>query len=680
MTEHSLTINFGLGKSLVDPYWLRMELVEPDDGQMTVGEAAEFIDSLYDTSICGEVDSQPEPEKPDGTDWDRALDLLTLPTCDALAAFEEAGDPGAYDVQIRVYRSHQGEVYKLVLSNGSVTGGPARTEEDRVITLDIENQSSITLDTPIVRNLFAAWQGVDGPDIHVVGNTFYWEGNFTGVLRAEFVTVFDLISIHVTGIENTESEVITGSSPEGWLGEGWYSGSEDGDELDEVKDIKCACLAFYHYMYELLVLSKPETDESVEEEEAAAICRYAGSTHVEGDAGLGDDEEWTREACIAECNERYADSSYLSKCLEYCNRVCFKNVKYNTICACGGDKSTATEKEPTPCPPGYNTGSTLSGEAEAGGEKYIDCGVDDVNDPAFYEQKCCDEWSDLFGDTPLPLCEEHHAPFTGQPPTEKQTQDIKQAHGNNAKIIPVGPLEGKCGEIITTQDVGQQDCCDEVSQLLWDYDNSAVTVTPGSFAVVLVTGGTLPLNVSVRGDGFWLDAAHTIRDGIVNGRSIEIHADADACGAAAVGIDDGCSSVSSYVRSTEGHWVELDKALAPCGSDATAYVGTSYHDFEMDNGKYKITERIYDHHPNLCRPNPWPDGNCTVGNTLEFCLNFKSMVALMSWKYLASTGCPNNSGHMIAFRDDYIFDPENGTYQYVTCLTPVSYGYYEWVC
>jgi hypothetical protein len=106
--------------------------------------------------------------------------------------------------------------------------------------------------------------------------------------------------------------------------------------------------------------------------------------------------------------------------------------------------------------------------------------------------------------------------------------------------------------------------CDDVTPLVWDHENSVSILDVNSSGTIYVTGGTLPLTVQVSGQGFWLDPEYTIRDSVVNGRSIGIYADGDACGAATIYIINGCSSVTGGIRSTNGRWDTEQISLNDC--------------------------------------------------------------------------------------------------------------------
>lgn len=105
--------------------------------------------------------------------------------------------------------------------------------------------------------------------------------------------------------------------------------------------------------------------------------------------------------------------------------------------------------------------------------------------------------------------------------------------------------------------------CDGIEPLAWETDLVETTsVAPSSSVVIFVTGGKLPLQISVGGKGFWLDADHNLRNGVVNSRAITIYTDEDACGSAQISVTDGCTSVTETILSTSGKWVYLE--TLPC--------------------------------------------------------------------------------------------------------------------
>lgn len=542
---------------MLDPYWLRMEVVEPPDIEMTIAEAADFIDELYGTSICGEEDIEINPithdvEEPTATDWDRAFDTINLVACQALSS-EAAGDSGAYDTQIKVFRSHRRELYKLVLSNGTA-GAPQLTTERISVVLDIEEQSSITLESPIISRPVISWSGGGGPSISIIGNTLTWGGVYTGTLLAEYNTEYDLINIHVNGIVNTTPQIITGTDNT-WLGTGWYSGDEDGSEITDIQNIECSVLAFYHYQYEELILNSPD-DEGVSDTDLEEICDYADTTHSDGDVTFKG-PDISEEACIKSCDRSHSSwSQSLQDCYDACKKSCYKRVRYNEFCECGGDDmGDNTDQYPVPCPPGFSDGSNVNpgAAAEEGGIRFIDCdNSDGIADPEFYENRCCIPPEDADN---LPDCIESYGPYTGKSLTADEAQAIIQQYGSKTKIIMVGPATGACGKTITTQDIPTENCCEFVDPIVWDDENSVEVLAPLHNGYVSVTGGADILTWSVRGLDITFEGGY--RD-VVAGRTVRLIAGEDFCGSCNITVDDTCSSVTGLVMSTIGEWVLLE--------------------------------------------------------------------------------------------------------------------------
>jgi hypothetical protein len=583
MSERSLTISYQNRSTVDDPYWLRMQVHEDEPNTVTVGEAADIIDELYSTSPCDDEPTPEEIEEPTGSVWDKAFDKTKLVSCDNLDAMDT--DPGAYDVKIRVYRSHQDEVYKLVLSNG-IAQRPIRVEDQEVEILEVEDSYSVTLKSPVYKNFKAVWTDIDGPRIKRNGNTLSWSVKTTGTLRVEYGTIYDLVDIHVTGQHTDQSALFGTVDP--WMGTGWYSGSEVDDQLDSIQDTECQVLAFYHYQYESLTLTKPETDSSISSTDLEEICQYAGTVHRGDSNGFGDGRY-----DVDDCKEACGDDE---TCKKDCEKVCYKTIKYTTVCKCGGHESDTRTQVPVQCPPGYNTGSDVDGGAEEyGGTKYIDCGVDEVSDKQFYEDRCCEPWSFRNADgseRDLPECYELYEPFPALRDIDKDS--LVEEYGENINIIAVGPVEDRCGDIVTEQNVPKKQCCDEIEPITWDYDNSAVAITPGSSGIVFVKGGKGPYTWKVRGDGFYLDDKYTIRDGVTSTGQLRIYLDTGSCGPCSVYVADGCSSVSESVRSTAGEWVKV--------FDSSVDSGGGYHHASLWIKEYDYRKYI------LGLPNP-PEGN-----------------------------------------------------------------------
>jgi len=103
--------------------------------------------------------------------------------------------------------------------------------------------------------------------------------------------------------------------------------------------------------------------------------------------------------------------------------------------------------------------------------------------------------------------------------------------------------------------VSQCTQCEGLEDLAWSEGNPE-TIAPGGSVSLSVSGDKAPYTWSVGGTGFWFDAEHTITTIEDAGTSVNLYADADACGAATVTATGGCGTgVTGHVRCTTGKWV-----------------------------------------------------------------------------------------------------------------------------
>lgn len=557
MNEHQLSLNLVAAGVLIDPYWFNMEIKKDalQDG-MTVAEAATVIDATYNIKACEPAETQqhdiwtPTDSGTNKNIWTDAKNTIAeaADTLEAKKRFAASlsdytqncahsllaiPELIAYDVTLKIFRSHQSELYKLQMANG--TAGPAIKFEGRVVhTVDIDNASSHTFDNPIIRRPVMSWQGFSGPKIHIKGNTAYWEGTVNGILRAEFGTEWDEVTIHVTG-DFADSSMIEGTD-NSVMGTGWYSGSESGEEINDYQDVECSVLAFYHFEYEELILNKPEKDESTTETDKLNICHFVNSTKDDSSSGdePGDDEE---------------------------QAMCQQHVNETVVCQCDGDERHDGHYEPVVCPDGVRGGSTLQGSVDR--RTYKDCGYrDKANNPAYYEDQCCELPAEA--EVSLPLCMEMVTRFTGD--GQGEVDRSKYPEGTN--FVTVSPVDGQCGEHTVKQVVASNNCCVGVPAITWDDENSVEVMADNTQAVVAVTPGKGPYKWSVRGQGFTFTGG--LRDIITDSNAAYIITE-NACGVAAIAVSDMCSSTSGAVKSTDGQWV-LDPDGGGCvGGDMSSY-------------------------------------------------------------------------------------------------------------
>ena len=259
----SVTYSSTASEIPAEEYWLRIEQ-DIEEDLVTAGEVAEVIDKLYDLNPCygdkEQTDAVPEESPTEEKLLEVAKAELDLEECKRLKS-------GTYTALVNIYRSHPDEPYTLHLDVGKVKSTVTLTKE-KIIIISIEGLSSLKLDFPVKSGLVASWVGsvfdtsgsIIPPVIkEIYGNTLFWDKPVTGVLRAEFVTVYDVVEIEVPGISK-------------------YIGSEFGEPQD------ANILAFYHYQFYEGSVTAPTEDIAADKEMLAKICGWSdGNAEEEED-------------------------------------------------------------------------------------------------------------------------------------------------------------------------------------------------------------------------------------------------------------------------------------------------------------------------------------------------------------------------------------------------------------
>ena len=588
MDNPTLSINLGNSADITDPYWLNIEVVEdPAADGMSVAEAASLIDAAYNIKPCessseNDIWAQGQnilagdiwSDSPETTAIDQDTVDATTRFADALAVdyMDDCNVAGVddyylYDVEIKVFRSHRDESYKLQMANGDASF-PARHQERVVKTVDVDKATSVTLDNPIgnwagCKAPVARWQGADStPEIHIAHNTLYWEGEVTGTIWIEFDTEWDQLTIKVHG-EPRDSEIIEGTVPSINTGTGWYTGSESGAEIEENNSVQCAVLAFYHYQYEELVLSQPEADNSVTSSQKDSMCHFVMKT-VDDDGVGGSD------------SDIQDDEDEEKECTQY--------ISTTTICQCSGKEETEGHHMAVACPDGTSQGSRLP---DIESTSYKDCGIrEDVSKSSFYLATCCipvpKDLQALFypNGVRLPYCEDRVYPYSGL--SDGDMKDKQSGYPEGTKFIVVAPEGGICGEMTVSQSIsGDCNQCADAPTVSWDDARSVDVLAPEESGQVRIIGGTPPFVFRLNSSGLEFSNGSTRYE--TNNRYAGIKAHDDFCGSAKVSVKDGCNKeTGGAIRSTEGVWNLVArlcqsckyKALAsnPCPQDYTAYV------------------------------------------------------------------------------------------------------------
>lgn len=202
-------------------------------------------------------------------------------------------------------------------------------------------------------------------------------------------------------------------------------------------------------------------------------------------------------------------------------------------------------------------------------------------------EQCCKEVSvDICADVGKT---EAYTAASGEEWEEKLEELRAKYPGANIIVKTVGP-SGPCGKKYTEWSTNES-CCDGVSPIVWDDENSVEVMSPDSYGGVVVTGGKSPYTWSIRGKGFAFSDDGTIRDAVTEGSTITVFALSDACGSANIYVTDGCSSAGGAIRSTDGQWVAQPSPGDNCPSISGEVVYDAQHGtWTVISGAYKFIQ------------------------------------------------------------------------------------------
>lgn len=305
-------------------------------------------------------------------------------------------------------------------------------------------------------------------------------------------------------------------------------------------------------------------------------------------------------------------------------------------------------------------------------EQFDACHDDEpIQDPLeFYVETCCNPPD--FDDEYIPTCLFRRESWLGGAPIVKGADFyINNAlTGETVILVPVGPADGVCGTIETFYDVVNSNCCDDpgLTAVEYDTENSADVIADNSSGDIYWSGGSGTYDLSIRGEGFYFDVAHTKRDIQVVcdpelGCSATVFT-ANACGKGNISIDDGCSSDLGYVRSDDGQWVLVEDDLTTCpypGASTSwawhGYTSKLVTGVAIING-FRVTEYI------TCKQvNSF---SCTDGNVALNCANYadegvqsEPQLGGFPWDWPCADLIPT---------------------KYVWCMQVTKYKLEEWVC
>ncbi len=443
-------------------------------------------------------------------------DTFDLSLCDS----NPNGDTMA---QVKVIISDPSAPYVLRLSPGATIEQARMIEEEVSIRLKVENKSGITLPWPVIGAPVMAWEG-----------SVYGEGGMIpgpDIDRSGTVLNF---GVPVTGIISAQ-----------------YLTRYYLVDIDYPGDT-CHALCFALHLVAALDLQRPA---------------------AQGTAG-----DWQKY-----CNPQ------IKWIFPIPDITCYEMIEMSWRCECDTNQESrnVTIKRSVPCPDGFAQWGMIPGEYKIGdryeiaGYEYCpdlttSYGAVDLSDPDYYAQICCHAPTNIT----LPKCSTVTSKNTGGAGIKNGEDFYRKIYGPNTKFVPVSPSDGDCGVTETTQLVIQQNCCDGVLPIYWDYDNSAEVIADNSKALVVVTGGQAPYTWQVRGSGFWANEAHTWRDVETDVPYLWIYTE-NACGSCYIWANDGCSDTAGLVRAANGVWA--GDCIANYWSDISVDISLSdaLHTFSM---------------------------------------------------------------------------------------------------
>lgn len=517
MSNQTLSITLeSLAVGTAEAYWLTIRQAAGLDDFVSLAEAADLIDQVYDRNPCRpENEDEPEDEPvDDGAENEPPIEepdfweLIHAWMADSASCTTE--DDGSYECTIQVAKSHRNEPYKLVLDNGKVTQ-TTRHSEQVTATVAVDDSSSRTLELPIISDLVGQWDGpvydahgrCAPPELTVLGSTINFGKRITGALRLRYATEYDLVTIQVHGADQDQT-----GDQEG-LG---VSGSSSA-----VQPGQCRVLAFYHDTVTEHDVEPPELDELAEDASATNLC--GGSDRFDPDQP---------------------------------GATCYELITAQKKCRCSGAvASSETYEASVDCPEGIHPGRHLMGSRTIT-SGYVSCPEEEgeegsVSDAEYYEKICC-----VQPERVLPICRKITSAYAGGKSLDPATMALYPG----AVFVAVGPKDGLCGRQTVTWQVNRLNCCEGVPSLAWDDGRSATIMTRNDADMVFIIDDdfSLPVKWTVRGQGFWLDAGRTRKTVTEVGISQWIYTDNTACGMAVVEVTNGCSTASGWIRCTYGVW------------------------------------------------------------------------------------------------------------------------------
>jgi len=494
MINTSANASFSLATTVEGTSWVRLEQLKESE-EATMEETAKLVDEMYSIDPCKEEqelsDEPPEYSAPTIDELEENFQEAVSSSF-GLPSCDSARD-GSWLARVAIWKSDP-ELDHVIRVVGGEEFGPSENVSVAISkTFDVSGASSVSLEASVIGE-----------------GAFYWLGN----------------AVNDAGGSSKPKINLTGTTL-------WWEGSVTG-----------VIAVRYNSEYTLvnvLVAAGEQTTEEIVQGDCTVWCFCSGVSDV---------LELEAPSISSLDTGIYCDGGQGEKVVvPKTEKPLWRSTTTEYYCQCSNSLAYKV-KSPEPTPAELLT-HVYPGVTERVHGGFVDCNErdPDLSSPEYFLDKCCEPPYHLVD------CRET---YRKNPGGKELSVEVKQEYINRfaprpVAFVPVAPADGDCGNIVTSMRMNALTCCDFVEPLVWDTDNSAEVIADNSSGIVRVTGGKLPLTVSVRGNGFWLDGARSIRDGIVDGQIIRIYT-SDACGVCEITISDGCSDVVGGVRATNGQW------------------------------------------------------------------------------------------------------------------------------
>ncbi len=174
-------------------HWIRLEEIE--EPPLTVSEAANLIDEVFDIDPCDPDIQMAKPKEEDSAPTEEEFEDAVKEEFDlALCKMDLFG--GGH-IKVKITQSHPENPYKLRISFGRI-GDTIRKAEMISFTTKVENATQVELESPCAGNDSFNWLTSTKPQpIKRTGNTLHWEYPATGTIGGSYLTSFDEVEVYV---------------------------------------------------------------------------------------------------------------------------------------------------------------------------------------------------------------------------------------------------------------------------------------------------------------------------------------------------------------------------------------------------------------------------------------------------------------------------------------------------